>query len=116
LASGGDQGRRERRGLAADASAVRGEPGDGIGAKLLALYPGGDGPGLEVLVEDLGELQRSEGRAAVWSERPSRSEGMGDDDDDSIARAATRGMDGGTRTLNMPFMTVTDLVFHPPMG
>jgi hypothetical protein len=34
------------------------------------------------LIEGLGSLQRSEGRAAVRSERRSRSEGMGDDDDD----------------------------------
>ncbi len=33
------------------------------------------------LIEGSGKLQRSEGRAAVWSERRSRSEGMGDDDD-----------------------------------
>jgi hypothetical protein len=29
------------------------------------------------LIEALGILQRSEGRAAVWSERRSRSEGIG---------------------------------------
>jgi hypothetical protein len=29
------------------------------------------------LIEGIGILQRSEGRAAVWSERRSRSEGMG---------------------------------------
>ena len=29
------------------------------------------------LIEGLGTLQRSEGRAAVWSERRSRSEGIG---------------------------------------
>jgi hypothetical protein len=32
------------------------------------------------LIEDRGSLQRSEGRAAVWSEQRSRSEGIGDDD------------------------------------
>jgi hypothetical protein len=30
------------------------------------------------LIEGIGNLQRSEGRAAVWSEWRSRSEGMGD--------------------------------------
>ncbi len=30
------------------------------------------------LIEGLGTLQRSEGRAAVWSERRSRKDGMGD--------------------------------------
>ena len=38
-------------------------------------------PVTDGLVEGLGSLQRSEGRAAVWSEQRSRSEGMGDDDD-----------------------------------
>ncbi len=33
------------------------------------------------LIEGSGKLQRSEGRAAVWREQRSRSEGMGDDDD-----------------------------------
>jgi hypothetical protein len=33
------------------------------------------------LIEGLGFLQRSEGRVAVWSERRSRSEGTGEDDD-----------------------------------
>ena len=30
------------------------------------------------LIEGLGTLQRSEGRAAVWSERRPRKDGMGD--------------------------------------
>ena len=38
-------------------------------------------PVTDGLVEGLGSLQRSEGRAAVWRERRSRSEEMGDDDD-----------------------------------
>ncbi len=38
-------------------------------------------PVTDGLIEGIGSLQRSEGRAAVWSERRSRSEGMGDDDD-----------------------------------
>jgi hypothetical protein len=38
------------------------------------------------LIEGLGKLQRSEGRAAVWSEQRSRSEGMGDGDDDTATQ------------------------------
>ena len=38
-------------------------------------------PVTDGLIEGSRKLQRSEGRAAVWSERRSRSEGMGDDDD-----------------------------------
>jgi hypothetical protein len=33
------------------------------------------------LIEGLGKLHRSEGRAAVWSEQRSRSKGTADDDD-----------------------------------
>ena len=36
-----------------------------------------DAPRADVLIEGLGSLQRSEGRAAVWSEQRSRSEGIG---------------------------------------
>ena len=35
-------------------------------------------PSTNGLIEVIGSLQRSEGRAAVWSERRSRSEGRGD--------------------------------------
>jgi hypothetical protein len=35
-------------------------------------------PITDVLIEGLGILQRSEGRASVWSERRSRSEGIRD--------------------------------------
>jgi hypothetical protein len=47
------------------------------------------------LIEGLGSLQRSEGRVAVWSERRSRNEGMGDGrrGRHSDARAATRVME-----------------------
>ena len=47
------------------------------------------------LIEGLGTLQRSEGRAAVRSERRSRSEGMRDGwrRRHGDARAATRGME-----------------------
>ena len=38
-------------------------------------------PVTDGLIEGSGKLQRSEGRAAVWREQRSRSEGMGDDDD-----------------------------------
>ena len=38
-------------------------------------------PVTDVLIEGRSFLQRSEGRAAVWSERRSRSEGMDDEDD-----------------------------------
>ena len=38
-------------------------------------------PVTDGLIEGKGKLQRSEGRAAVWRERRSRSEEMGDDDD-----------------------------------
>ena len=36
------------------------------------------------LIEGIGILQRSQGRAAVWSERRSRSEGTADDDDTAM--------------------------------
>ncbi len=52
-------------------------------------------PVTDVLIEGVGILQHSEGRAAVWSERRSRSEGMRDGrrGRHSDARAAaTRGM------------------------
>ncbi len=52
-------------------------------------------PVTDGLVEGLGSLQRSEGRAAVWSERRSRSERMRDGrrrHGDARA-AATRGME-----------------------
>jgi hypothetical protein len=45
------------------------------------------------LIEGMGFLHRSEGRAAVRSERRSRSEGMGDGRRHGDARAATRGME-----------------------
>ncbi len=44
------------------------------------------------LVEVIGFLHRSEGKAAMWSEGRSRSKGTGDEDN-SNARAATRGME-----------------------
>ncbi len=52
-------------------------------------------PVTDGLIEGLGILHRSEGRAAVWSERRSRSEGMRDGwrRRHGDARAATRGMD-----------------------
>jgi hypothetical protein len=53
-----------------------------------------DAPRADVLIEDSGCLQRSQGRVAVWSERRSRSEGMGDGRRrHGDARAATRGME-----------------------
>ena len=36
-----------------------------------------DAPRADVLIEDRGFLQHGEGRAAVWSEQRSRSEGIG---------------------------------------
>jgi hypothetical protein len=50
-----------------------------------------DAPRADVLIEGPGSLQRSQGRAAVWSERRSRSEEMGDGRrrQHSDARAAT---------------------------
>ena len=38
-------------------------------------------PVTDGLIEGIGSLHRSEGRAAVWREQRSRSEEMGDDDD-----------------------------------
>ena len=46
-------------------------PEHGIHVRHRAHVPSTDG-----LIEGIGILQRSEGRAAVWSERRSRSEGM----------------------------------------
>ena len=37
-----------------------------------------DAPRADVLIEGSGRLQGSEGRAAVWSEQRSRSEGIGE--------------------------------------
>jgi hypothetical protein len=51
----------------------------GIHVRHLAHVPCTDG-----LIEGIGTLHRSEGRAAVWSERRSRSEGTGDDDDTAM--------------------------------
>jgi hypothetical protein len=46
------------------------------------------------LIEGIGILQRSEGRAAVWREQRCRSEGMGDGRQrHGDAIAATRGME-----------------------
>ena len=42
-------------------------------------------PSTDGLIEGFGTLQRSEGRAAVRSERRSRSEGTAADDDDDTA-------------------------------
>ena len=52
-------------------------------------------PVTDGLIEGIGILQRSEGRATVWSERRSRSEGMRDGwrRRHGDARAATRGME-----------------------
>ena len=62
------------------------------------------------------QLQRSEGRAAVWSEQRSRSEGMGTDDDDMATQESSNTRDGGARTSNMPAMFVTELTSQSPMG
>jgi hypothetical protein len=43
-------------------------------------------PVTDGLIEGFGTLQRSEGRAAMWSERRSRSEGTADDDDDTATQ------------------------------
>ena len=43
-------------------------------------------PSTDGLIEGFGTLQRSEGRAAVRSERRSRSEGTADDDDDTATQ------------------------------
>jgi hypothetical protein len=59
-----------------------------------------DAPRADVLIEGLGSLQRGEGRAAMWSEERSRSEGTGDGrrGRHSDARAAaTRGMEEHVR-------------------
>jgi hypothetical protein len=40
----------------------------------------------DVLIEDSGILQLSEGQTAVWSERRPRSEGTADDDDDTATQ------------------------------
>ena len=57
-----------------------------------------DVPRADVLVEDSGYLQHGEGRAVVWRERRSRSEGMGDGRRrHGDARAATRGMEEHVR-------------------
>ena len=52
-------------------------------------------PVTDVLIEGIGTLHRSEGRAAVWSERRSRSDEMGDGRRrrHSDATAATREME-----------------------
>ncbi len=42
-------------------------------------------PSTDGLIEDLGLLQGSEWRAAVWSERRSRSGGIGNNDDEDTA-------------------------------
>jgi hypothetical protein len=42
-------------------------------------------PSTDGLIEGLGNLQRSEGRAAVWREQRSPSEGTADVDDDDMA-------------------------------
>ena len=102
-AVGGDHGHRKRRG-ASNASSrawgIRSQPGGGTGGKVGASHPNGDGPRLEVPVEGSSRLQRSEGRASVWSERRSRSEGIGNGRRRrrySDARAATREMEEHVR-------------------
>jgi hypothetical protein len=65
-------------------------PEHGLHARHRAHVPITDG-----LIEGLGKLQRSEGRAAAWSEQRSRKDGMGDGrrrHGDARA-AATRGME-----------------------
>jgi hypothetical protein len=59
-------------------------------------------PVTDGLVERLGSLQCNEGRAAVWSERRSRSEGIGDGRRrrHSGARTATRVMEGHVPRTN----------------
>ena len=53
-----------------------------------------DAPRADVLIEGSGFLQHGEGRVAVWRERRSRSEGMGDGRRrHGDARAATHGME-----------------------
>jgi hypothetical protein len=67
------------------------------------------------LIEGPGSLQRSEGRAAVWSERRSRSEGTGDGRRASTTtqrRKSSDTRDGGARTENMLFIFVTELTSH----
>ena len=53
-----------------------------------------DAPRADVLIEGSGFLQHGEGRAAVWRERRSRKDGMGDGRRrHGDARAATRMME-----------------------
>ncbi len=73
-------------------------------------------PVTDVLIEGIGSLQRSEGRAAMWSEQ--RSRGRGRPPTKTTLRrnrsSSTRG--GGARTENMPYMFVTELTSQSSMG